>query len=597
MGEGEPHWTDNPDFQWRPDAPYRTEPQFAGSSPFVERRADSYDNPSHKPAPTYHNARLAIGALQGLGLALLSLRHGDSGLTTAEGMVLLFAPAILLAGLGRMPGRFLLPWTLIASILLAALGAYQAWREFDAAGTAFGQPASVIAIAAIALFLAHVLIIAWAKDAMNPTEYVVYHDSAWSLALQLLICVIGAVIVGVGIGLSLRFLRPPFPAACIALPCATIAAAYLSGWLSPARLRLVAPKFLDVLTLALPVIFLLAAAMVLAALLHRWLPPLLMDLVLAAGLLLGINASHRAGEERPAWRLKTEFAAALAMAPLLLLGMMALHVRVAQLGWTSPRIFAAVCLAVLSLYALAYTASALLSLGGGRWMQDIEIANIAMAFGILILLLALASPVADPLRLAAQSQATRLRAGQRAPADFDFIYLKSSSRFGRQALADALAPTQQPPSSHTTATIRLPAPPAAKAAQIGPNIHVRGTSDPLPAGLLTRDWSNVPGAPACLTNAARDCDAYFMDLDNDGRDEIVLVQGDNAAWQGVVMKRDKANWYPVATLASTCPGSLEALRRGRYDYAEPLGWLDLLVGGKRLTVTPVSPAKSTGCSP
>ena len=599
MGEGEPHWADNPDFSWRPDAPYHTEPQFAGSSP-LEHREDSLDNPSNGPAPSYHHVRLAIGALQGMGLALLALRHGDSALTSAEGMVLLFAPMLLLTGFGRMPGRVLLPWTLVASIVLAVLGAYQAWRGFDAAGTAFGQPASMMVMAAVALFIAQALITAWAKEAIKPTDYVVYHDSAWSLAIQLLVCVTGAVIIGVVIGVPVSLLGPPFPASCVALPCATIAAAYLSGWVSPARLRPVAPKFLDALTLVLPVIAALAAAMVLAALLHRWLPPLLLDLMLAAGLLLGINASHRAGEERPGWRLKAEFAAALAMAPLLLLGMMALHVRVAQLGWTSPRIFAAACLAVLSLYALAYTASALLSLGGGRWMQDIEIANLAMAFGILILVLTLASPLADPLRLSAQSQVARLQPDQPAPRDFDFAYLKSSSRFGRQALADATAPKPalpQPAPAGATATIRLPASPAAKATPVGPNIHVRGTSDPLPAGLLTRDWSKVPGAPACLTDAAQACDAYFMDLDNDGHDEIVLIQGDDTAWQGAVMKRDQTNWYPAATLASSCPGSLQALRRGLYDYAEPLGWLDLVVGGKRLTVTPVRPAKSTGCSP
>jgi hypothetical protein len=240
---------------------------------------------------------------------------------------------------------------------------------------------------------------------------------------------------------------------------------------------------------------------------------LLLDLALAVGLLLGINASHGIGQDRPAWRQKTEFASALAMAPLLLLGMMALHLRVAQLGWTSPRIFAAVCLAVLSLYALAYTASALLSLGGGRWMQDIEIANVAMAVGILILLAALASPVADPLRLAAQSQVARLQPGQRTPADFDFAYLKSSSRFGRQALADAMAPKPLPPQAPAlpkTAAIRTAAIPTTKIAAIGPNIHVRGTDDPLPAGFLAQDWTKVPGAPACLTTASSPCDAYFM---------------------------------------------------------------------------------------
>ena len=70
------------------------------------------------------------------------------------------------------------------------------------------------------------------------------------------------------------------------------------------------------------------------------------------------------------------------------------------------------------------------------------------------------------------------------------------------------------------------APPPPKSAPISPCARPAR----LPAALLARDWSQCAGVPPCLTKPAMACDAFFPDLDGDGRDEILLAYGNDARW-------------------------------------------------------------------
>jgi len=257
-------------------------------------------------------------------------------------------------------------------------------------------------------------------------------------------------------------------------------------------------------------------------------------------------------------------------------------------------------LGALALYAACYTASALISLGGGRWMARLERANLAMALVLLMLVAALASPLADPVRLAVTSQVARVESGKIDPAVFDFRYLRNDGlRFGREALAELAATTTAPDVARAAflALIAQPASAPPAPTQIGANIEAHGGV--LPAGLLSRDWNKVTdtGVPPCLTSAALRCEAYFTDLDGDGRDEILLVYGTSASWWAGVMKETPAGWTLAGTLAAPpCRGSLDALRAGRFTPIDPLpGWRDLLVGSDRLTIAPSRPAKVAAC--
>ena len=111
-------------------------------------------------------------------------------------------------------------------------------------------------------------------------------------------------------------------------------------------------------------------------------------------LVIAINASYRSGGEwRPQWRRRSEFAGALLLLPLAVLAAIALQARIAQFGFTAPRIVAVAALLLLGAYALTYAGAALISLGGGRWMQRIESANLLMAFVAMSLIATLVSPL------------------------------------------------------------------------------------------------------------------------------------------------------------------------------------------------------------
>ena len=560
----------------------------AGKSILVQMAAPAES--ANSPLP----ARLTIGALQGIGLALLAASHSMAA--AAGTMVLLFVPLLLLAGIGRMPGRLLLSWTAIATVTLAASGGYQYWRGAGLDGT-------TIALAAIALFVGQALVMVWAKHGKPLGAYAAFHFSAWSLAIQVAVvglCAAIALLAGEAAG---NLLRQHFAGAHLLLPVAplvTLAVALASWSLSPSLVQRLVHGLLALLTLLLLVLALAGIAVAAAAPLQQWRSPLLLDLTLSALLLCAINASYGAGEDRPRWRQSMEFLASAALLPLVALGGLALQARVAQLGWTAPRIFAGAALGILAAYAVSYLASALISLGGGGWMQRLERANLAMALVVLMVVAALASPLADPARLTAQSQAKRVESGQVDPAGFDFPYLRNDGlRFGQDALAH-LATVKSAPDVARDAFIALTAETNAARpmpTQIGANIEVHGGQ--LPAGLLTRDWTKVaaPGVPPCLTSAALRCEAYFADLDGDGRDEILLVYGAGSHWWAGLMKETQNGWTLAGTLAAPpCPGSLDALRAGRFTPVDPLsGWRDLLVGGDRLTIVPASPAKSAAC--
>jgi hypothetical protein len=326
-------------------------------------------------------------------------------------------------------------------------------------------------------------------------------------------------------------------------------------------------------------------------------PPLLaLSLSLALLLVIAANASYRGETSRGAWRRWSEFVAAFLIIALVLLAWAALWTRVAEFGWTSARIYAGAILAMLGLYGLCYSGAAMISIGGGRWMQRIEPVNRIMALLLIAACLALASPMADPLRLAVTAQTARLETGKVAPAAFDFDYLHQRGvRFGQRALA-GMAQSGSPEIARdaaiTLASVQggdAPTP-----TEIGANIIVHTQGARLPSSLLAQDWSGAgQTVPPCLTRPALSCDAWFLDLDRDGANEILLVHGTDARWWAAVMKQNEQGWAAAASFASpSCRGTLASLRSGRFTLADPLpGWRDLLVSDMRLSARPAQTAE------
>jgi hypothetical protein len=440
-------------------------------------------------------------------------------------------------------------------------------------------------------------------------NYPAHYRSAWRLAIRIVLCALFAGLAWASAGAALRFMREHYPALAFApliVPLVALSAAIAAQLTGERFLSALQEGAMFVFTLALPFLLLLGIAVAGLGVAGRWQASLAVSAGLSLMLIIAINASYRDGTSwRPYWQRRLEFTASLVLVPLSLLAGFALVSRIQQYGWTDTRIFAAAGLLLMTGYAFCYAGAALISLGGGGWMQRIEGSNLAMAFAGLALIVALASPIADPARLAVEAQRFRLEQHRVTAEAFDFTWLRDGGlRFGHEALAQ-MAATKSAPATARGAFGALAAKPSGERptpTEIGANIHVHSATglsgDVLPAGLLARDWSGVAGAPPCLTSAALGCDAFFSDLDGDGRSEIILAYGTDARWWAAVMKQGldaqgnmNGGWYVAGTLAAPlCPGGLDALRAGHFTAVRPAAsWRDLVVDGIRLSVQPANP--------
>lgn len=633
-----PRWVDSAGLGWTPEEPFeapppraepapepkpepeiKSEPRFADAAAFVKAAGEAppvtpvYTPPapanSNRP-PSLFLPRLAIGVAQGLLLSLLlqarshTLWPGsDPALFAALSLAGLFAPWVLMEGLGAIALPVLLPWTAIVAAGLAALGAYHHWRIEGADAAQSGV--SLMLLVTLVLFIAQSLLHAAPRGRLAG-HYRAAHDAAWRLAARVLLWAVmtGLAWALIGSGDSLlNWLRPRYPALHLMFD-PDLVTMPLVGLASAVALHLTAGRsflarqarnaLLACCTIALPLAVALGtAALVFAALVAPL--SLAAALTLSGLLLLTINASYRGDGRRGAWRRASEFAGAFLLAALIGVAALALHTRVAAFGWTSARVFAASATLMLGCYGAAYVAVALISVGGGRWMRRLEPVNFALALVSVMVLLALATPLADPVALSVRAQATRLGGGVVDPTAFDYAWMaRSGVRFGHQALLDMTH--SRTPEIARNAAIALSTqpdslPPAPT--EIRANITVRTPGARLPGTLLAQDWKNNPAVPPCLTRAALACDAWFLDLDGDGRDEILLVYGNDARWWAGVMKQNaKSGWAAVASLSSAgCRGSLSAMREGALaPVAARPGWRDLLVAGERLSPVPAAPA-------
>jgi hypothetical protein len=306
--------------------------------------------------------------------------------------------------------------------------------------------------------------------------------------------------------------------------------------------------------------------------------------------------------ERPALLRTSGRVAAVALLPLVGLAAYALGLRVGQYGWTTDRVATAACVLVAGFYAIGY-ASSLVMPGGAlkliaRW-------NFAASLLVLAVLLAVFSPLADPTRIAVNSQVARLEAGKVSPDKFDFRYLQFNSyRFGKEALA-RLAHSANPQIARLARDaqknpVNLPAavePRPVEVASDMDRVQVYPKGKTLPQSFRAQKWTSANGGflvSACVrpdravvpTGASeRECDAVLLDPDGDGKDEILLLHGAPGGtleyFDGNLFRQAAdGNWESVATLTYPhCKGDFEALRDGRFALV-PAAHPNLTINGR-----------------
>jgi hypothetical protein len=292
-------------------------------------------------------------------------------------------------------------------------------------------------------------------------------------------------------------------------------------------------------------------------------------------------------------------AASLVLLPLTALAAYALLLRVQQYGWSPDRVIAAACTVVAAFYALGYLYAAARF---GLPLRGLELVNSVTAMTVVIILLGLLNPVVDPGRISVDSQIARLQSGRVPPDKFDLVFLKfDAGRYGRTALAalaaqpdrDTAGTLAQRASAMQVQRFRYQAVVTARLATTTPEQRATHVSVIYPSGgvlpesFLRQSWTESTG-PACLSGNG-DCDAVLLDLDGDGKDEVLIVARPNSVT--TAFQADGDQWQSLGVLTNSgCSGVREGFRDGKFKLKEP-PFKDIMIGANLLRLSKV------GCAP
>jgi hypothetical protein len=575
------------------------------------------------------SARAIIGLVQGIALYGLSEAFRVETWPATEGALfaplcttVIFVPLIIVSGLAQLRSGLIVGWALLVTLICVGLACYDIYRDpISPQSLPRNLPSLELWFAlALGLFIGHSLLTSGAGDRRFIARYPTYFGISWKYGLQ---AVMAGLFAGVfwqvlWLGAELfKLIKIDFLSQLIQknwfwIPATTIALTY-AVHVTDVRvgiIRGVRTLSCNLLSWLLPLMTLIAVGFV-AALPFTGLEPLWNTrhassilLVAAGSLIFLINAAYQdgvrrddddTGAARPLPRL-LRFAVATSSAiliPLVLLAAYGIALRVGQYGWTPERVVATACTLVAACHAAGYAIAVVRSRVA---FQPLETTNVATAFAVLVILLALFTPLADPARISVADQVRRLNAGVTAPEQFDYLFLRfGSGRFGLDALRSLAEQKDLPVVAEKSAEIlkkntrreALRTPPISTAKERADNITVaRPHGQPLPPAFLETDWNSFQPhylLPTCLTTLTK-CDAVLADLDGDGRDEIILLPAPSGQ-ASVFRLSDDHSWSYLGTLAeSNCPGMRDALLSGAFEVAQPI-FKDLEISGHRLQLT------------
>ena len=581
-------------------------------------------------------ARLVVGSLQGILLYALYIAFQHKTWPATESqlfapllLVALFIPIIFVSGLGHIGLKRIVMWVAAASAIAWGVGFYDVWRRTpDGAGGlgyAYDTPSIlpsplVLLFMGIGLYIAHSLVLAATADRQWIARYSSYFELAWKLAIQIKFSAlfVGILWLVLWLGASLFMLvkldflkdllvRPWFSVPITAF--AFSAALHITD-VRPGIVRGIRTLLLVLMSWLLPLATLIVFGFM-ASLPWTGLDPLWATrhatavlLSAAAVLVVLINATFQNGEITSQvariLRWSTRVAAVL-LAPIILIAIYSLGLRVSEYGWTTDRVIAAACLLVASCYATGYAWAAY---SRGAAMRHIAPTNVVTAFVVLAVLVAMFSPAADPARISVANQLARLESGKVLAAQFDFDYIKfSGAIYGWDALQKlkvTVQGTEAPLIREKAAAVIAKRNqwttevPAATPVEIVGNITVWPKGSVLPASLLSQDWGRTNEAwsiSECLRFKDRKCDAYLIDFTGDGKTEVLLIDQRDYPRPVLMMQSVGGLWDIAGQLNGSfvkCSEQIQkSLAAGAYQLVTPLVQ-DLEVAGRRLHFVPAN---------
>jgi hypothetical protein len=406
---------------------------------------------------------------------------------------------------------------------------------------------------------------------------------------------------------------------CPSLAVAFAASVHITD-VRPALLRGMRNLGLVLLSWLLPLVVGLGCAF-LGALLFTGLAPLWSTRFAASILLAAVwqtlvllNAAYNDGT--PAHRpvLPLRWAGRVAGPMMLILALLASYaiaLRVGQHGWTPQRVRSGAVALMALIYGGGYTWAAVMR---GAWMKRLERVNVAASLAVLALLAALFTPLADPARLAVNSQVARLHAGKVAPDRFDYQFLRFDAGFyGTTALAalthDANAQVAsrariaQGSTARNYGTQDTPDPVVTEMPLSHATVYPAGAR--LPDDFNPAHFAKNAGFPVQCLHDGSPCDVIVWTGAAQGSPLLIVREtqrtaspDDPAQASNIVLSpmftlpvfgRDHAgHWEVIGRIANAnCPAAIEALHRGAAQPVRP-AHDDLMAGGIRLQFQPQS---------
>ncbi|OBV40770.1 DUF4153 domain-containing protein [Janthinobacterium psychrotolerans] len=578
-------------------------------------------------APRIAVTRLAAGLLQGLLLYWLysaaqarAWPATESHLLAPLMLIGLLLPVLLVSSLGHLSLRRTGLWMAGAALVLTALalhdvsrgGEHFLWGNYKPGAPLRVISAQLFGFCVVGFYIAHALVMASAQDGRRLASYATYFEIAWKLGIQLLFSLlfVAVLVLVLWLGgqlfllIKLNFLKKLLGQAWFVIPvlCFAFSFAIHITDVRPSIVRGIRTLLLVLLSWLMPIAAVLVAGFLLTlpfiGFERLWATRHAASVLLGmAGLLVVlINAAFQNGQAGLGVARGIRFGTRLSclLLPWLVgIAIYALTLRVMAHGWTSERIIAGACLLVASCYAAGYAWAASKY---GDWLNWIANVNVGTAFIALLVMLALFSPLMDPARLSVASQMARLNAGKVSADKFDVEYLRfEGARYGQAALQQLSKRT-----GPDAAVIRARADAVLKRenrfddtgvlSDVAINLTVRPAGSSLPDSFLRQDWSEAgPGwrLPACLKRAGQQCDAYLMDFDGDGRQEVLLISNDPRASSVLLAEKEGGGWYArgqIPTETLRCQPLREKLQAGQFALVPPKV-RELEVDGQRIPMS------------
>ncbi|WP_131782846.1 DUF4153 domain-containing protein [Legionella gresilensis] len=474
-------------------------------------------------------------------------------------MVTMFVPLLIIQGLASLRFKTLSIATLLITLIIIGVADYAVYRQILPNQDSLPLISMVFSmqlffLTSIPLFITQSLLLSSEQDRRLVANYSTYFNIAWKLGVQIIftIAFVGAFWLLLALGatlfhlIHLTFFEYLITQAYFAMPATTFMIA-IALHITDVNVRVTQGIRTLCLTLLAWLLPLIAAiiSLFLLSLFFTGLSPLWQTghasalLLLAAGvLIILINAVYREGAYDNKSLFSVQYwAAALScylLIPLMILAIYALYLRVQQYGLSVDRIYAAACMIIGSAYAVGYTLTALFS---KKRFVLFAYCNIATAFLILIIYLALHTPLADPVRLFVANQLLRLQSGKVTPEKFDFEALRYKGlRFGQQALLELQniwqGPQREYVRAHAKDALKLQLKAYPNSGEKPSPLIIHTANGKLPSSFLKQHWPAMEGSiniPFCLANDIGKCDAWqIQDLQNNS---LILIL-ENATFTG-----------------------------------------------------------------